>query len=118
MNRTICTMPKLEPNFPSAIFDDTSPAEFKVMLCLYTWYDDKQKCATLAVDDVAMECGLSKRYTEKLLKRLADKDLIRIRHNYASSGRQCENSYELIYRSYSYRESRLYLEEMEKYELC
>ncbi len=96
-----------EPTFPTAIFDDTTPSEFKVMLCLYANYCEEKQCTHVSRSYIAEECGMSVSSVERILRTLADKDLIRVQHHYTANGRQLTNSYQLIYRSYPFHESKL-----------
>lgn len=98
----------IEPSFPAAIYDDTTPPEFMMMTVLYSEHDDGAEYVTVSRRTIAECCNMSVRNVERILKSLGEKDLIRVQHNYSQSGRQTENSYRLIYRDYQFCESKLH----------
>lgn len=98
----------IETSFPAAIYDDTTLPEFMVMTVLYSHHDDGEKYVTVSRRTIAECCNMSVCNVERILKSLAEKDLIRVQHNYSKSGRQTENSYKLIYRDYQFCESNLH----------
>ena len=112
-NNINCTAYSNGVNSPLEYLNITTPAEFKVVMELLCHYDEEKKNATISRTGIARDTAMSVSNVERTLKTRADKDIIRIRNNYADNGRQIENSYEVAFLNYDMNE-----EELEKAELA
>lgn len=91
MNTINCTSYSNGVNSPLEYLNITTPAEFKVVMDLLCNYDSEKNVSTISRTGIARDTAMSVSSVERALKSLAQKDIIRIRHNYAESGRQTEN---------------------------
>lgn len=107
MNTINCTSYSNGVNSPLEYLNITTPAEFKVVMDLLCCYDSEKHSATISRTGIARDTAMSVSSVERALKTLAQKDIIRIRHNYAESGRQTENSYEVAFLNYDMDEDKL-----------
>ena len=107
MNPINCTSYSNGVNSPLEYLNITTPAEFKVVMDLLCCYDSEKRSATISRTSIARDTAMSVSSVERALKSLAQKDIIRIRHNYAENGRQTENSYEVAFLNYDMDEDKL-----------
>ena len=107
LNVINCTSYSNGVNSPLEYLNITTPVEFKVVMELLCHYDEEKKSASISCTGIARDTAMSVSNVERALKTLAQKDIIRIRHNYAGNGRQVENSYEVAFLNYDMDEDKL-----------
>ena len=108
MNVINCTAYSNGINSPLEYLNITTPAEVKVVMELLCHYDEEKKSASISRPAIARDTAMSVSNVERALKTLAQKDIIRIRNNYADNGRQVENSYEVAFLNYDMDEDKLH----------
>ena len=107
LNVINCTAYSNGVNSPLEYLNITTPAEFKVVMELLCHYDEEKKSASISRPAIARDTAMSVSNVERALKTLAQKDIIRIRNNYADNGRQVENSYDVAFLNYDMDEDKL-----------